>query len=64
MAINSQRKISVMGIVNLTDDSFYAGSRVLAPGGGFDPVSFLERIDSMVSEGADILDFGDYCALS
>ena len=58
MASNSQRKISVMGIVNLTDDSFYAGSRMLSPGGGFDPVSFLERIDSMVSEGADILDLG------
>ena len=47
-----------MGIVNLTDDSFYAGSRMLSPGGGFDPVSFLDRIDSMVSEGADILDLG------
>ena len=41
-----------MGIVNLTDDSFYADSR--CP----DACSALERISSMVSEGADIIDIG------
>ena len=47
-----------MGIVNLTDDSFYPGSRVLAAGGVFNPELFFEKVDSMVSEGADILDLG------
>ena len=51
-------KISVMGIVNLTADSFYAGSRVLSPDGSFDYGSFLCKVDSMLSEGADILDLG------
>ena len=52
------RKISIMGIVNLTDDSFYAGSRVLGADGSFDSAIFLSRIDSMLSEGADIIDLG------
>ena len=52
------RKISIMGIVNLTDDSFYAGSRVLSEGGVFDPDHFLDVVSVMISEGADILDMG------
>ena len=52
------RKISIMGIVNLTDDSFYAGSRLLGDGGFFSPDHFLDVISRMVSEGADILDLG------
>ncbi|MBR5661480.1 MAG: dihydropteroate synthase [Bacteroidales bacterium] len=52
------RKIELMGIVNLTDDSFFEGSRILEKGGVFDPDKFLARIDSMVMEGADILDLG------
>lgn len=52
------RKISIMGIVNLTDDSFYAGSRVLSEGGVFDPDHFLDVVSVMISEGADILDLG------
>ena len=52
------RKIELMGIVNLTDDSFFEGSRILGEGGVFEPEEFLSRIDSMVSEGADILDLG------
>lgn len=41
-----------MGIVNLTDDSYFAESRC----SGVD--SALERIDEMVSEGAHIIDIG------
>ncbi|MBR5175650.1 MAG: dihydropteroate synthase [Bacteroidales bacterium] len=52
------RKISIMGIVNLTDDSFYAGSRILGADGSFDSAFFLSRIDSMLSEGAHIIDLG------
>ena len=58
MVDKQDRKISIMGIVNLTDDSFYAGSRVLSAGGVFDPDHFLDVISGMISEGADILDLG------
>ena len=46
------RHIDIMGIVNLTDDSFFSGSRC----GGVDAA--LSRIDLMLSEGADIIDLG------
>ena len=52
------RNIEIMGIVNLTDDSFYEGSRVLRAGGVFDGELFLSRVDEMVAQGADILDLG------
>lgn len=44
----------VMGIVNLTPDSFFSGSRV----GGEE--ALLQRITSMLKDGADILDLGAY----
>ena len=43
--------IHIMGIVNLTPDSFYAGSRVQAD-------VALDRIQSMLEEGADVVDLG------
>lgn len=45
-------KMCVMGILNITPDSFYAGSRV--------PMldSVIERAGKMLAEGADILDIG------
>ena len=43
-----------MGILNLTDDSFYAGSRVLGTS------SVLAKAGQMLNEGADILDLGAY----
>ena len=52
--MESGRKISVMGILNLTHDSFYAGSRI----GTADPERAVRKAEQMVSEGADILDFG------
>jgi dihydropteroate synthase len=42
----------VMGVVNLTPDSFYSASRV------FGDSDFINIIDEMVSEGADIIDLG------
>ncbi len=42
----------VMGIVNVTPDSFYAASRVSSPG------EVASRILQLKEEGADILDFG------
>ncbi len=42
----------VMGILNLTNDSFYEGSRFS------NPDSFLKQASKMINEGADILDIG------
>lgn len=50
--MKTDRHIDVMGIVNLTDDSYFAESRCQ----GVEAV--LSRVDRMVSEGADIIDFG------
>ena len=44
----------VMGILNVTPDSFYAGSRT------FDETAIRERVETLVSEGADIIDIGAY----
>jgi dihydropteroate synthase len=44
----------VMGIVNVTPDSFFIESRV----GG--TKSILKKVESMVAEGVDILDIGAY----
>lgn len=43
-----------MGIINVTPDSFYAGSRTKTA----DEVS--RRVDEMISDGADIIDLGAY----
>ena len=42
----------VMGIINVTPDSFYSGSRVN------DERSLVERVRQMLDEGADVLDVG------
>lgn len=44
--------IHIMGIVNLTPDSFYAGSRVP------EADAALARMESMLAQGADVLDLG------
>lgn len=43
-----------MGILNVTPDSFYSGSR------SFDANAIGLRIDEMIAEGADIIDLGAY----
>lgn len=50
--MKTDRHIDIMGIVNLTDDSYFADSRCS------DVDAALKRIDRMVSEGADIIDIG------
>ena len=45
-------RVLVMGIVNVTPDSFYDGSRVPHP------TDAIERAVAMVDEGADIIDIG------
>lgn len=46
------RNIQIMGIINLTDDSYFADSR--CP----DVASALKRVAMLLSEGADIIDVG------
>ena len=58
MGSKTDRNIHLMGIVNLTDDSFFAGSRNLRADGTFDEELFRGRIGNMLESGADILDFG------
>ena len=50
--IDRHRNIMIMGIVNITDDSYYAVSR--CP----DPEAALARIDRMIDECADVIDIG------
>jgi len=44
----------VMGIINVTPDSFYRGSRHMQKD------SVLEQVEKMKDEGADIIDLGSY----
>lgn len=50
--MDKDRRIQIMGIVNLTDDSYYAPSRCA------DHQQALDRIGIMLREGADIIDIG------
>ena len=47
-----------MGIVNLTDNSYFASSRCLGPSGEVDLGKALDRTERMLAEGADIIDIG------
>lgn len=49
----------VMGILNLTPDSFYADSRLLEAG-GLQTDALLEKAGEMLRDGAGILDLGAY----
>ncbi len=49
----------VMGILNLTPDSFYAGSRMLASG-LLHTDALLDKAGAMLRDGAAILDLGAY----
>lgn len=52
--LHSFERPAVMGIVNVTPDSFYHGSRT------FDDGAIAAAVAKMVTEGADILDVGAY----
>jgi dihydropteroate synthase len=49
--IHFPEKIEVMGIINANDDSFYPNSR-------FKASSAIEKIEEMITEGANIIDIG------
>lgn len=56
--MGKMRDIKVMGIVNLTDDSYFAASRCLG-GNISDTIDrVLMRVDEMVAQGASIIDIG------
>lgn len=46
------RHIDIMGIINITDDSFYSESRCM------DLSVLMDKVDEMVKDGATILDLG------
>lgn len=50
--IDLTKKVAVMGILNLTPDSFYDGGRYKTE------KEVLERVEEMINEGADIIDVG------
>lgn len=62
MTINCKGKLidfqrpKIMGIVNLTTDSFYSGSRFADSGEGI----LLETVGKMLVDGADFIDIGAY----
>ena len=52
MRTDKDREIKIMGIVNLTDDSYFADSRYC------DAASAVKKIGEMIDAGADIIDIG------
>ncbi|MGN0189686.1 MAG: dihydropteroate synthase [Candidatus Cryptobacteroides sp.] len=52
------RKVEIMGIVNVTDNSYFAQSRCLSETGTPDMERILRRVSAMLEEGADIIDIG------
>ncbi|MGM9736045.1 MAG: dihydropteroate synthase [Candidatus Cryptobacteroides sp.] len=57
--MDRNRKIDIMGIVNLTDDSYFAGSRCLCGNDiGRMVENAMERTGRLVSEGATMIDIG------
>lgn len=52
MKSSEKKDVKIMGIININDDSFFYGSRASSP------EKILERINTLVEEGADIIDIG------
>ena len=46
------RKVAVMGVLNLTPDSFYNGGKYTTQSRA------LRKVEEMVKEGADLIDVG------
>lgn len=58
MEMDRARNIQIMGIVNLTDDSYFAPSRCLGTDGMPDIGRTVGMVGKILSEGADIIDIG------
>lgn len=52
------RAVTLMGILNLTTDSFYGGSRLLGGDGTMDEGTVLSKAEEHIRGGATILDIG------
>src|SRR5579864_5292388 len=52
MRTRAARGVALMGVCNVTPDSFSDGGRYL------EPKAARERVDDLVGEGADIVDIG------
>ncbi len=52
------RHIDIMGIVNVTGDSYFPSSRCLSGKGDADIEKIIERTGQMIDEGATIIDIG------
>ncbi|MCI1640298.1 MAG: dihydropteroate synthase [Bacteroidales bacterium] len=56
--MDKNREIKIMGIVNLTDNSYFAESRCLDTDGESDVDKILGRVSGMLENGAGIIDIG------
>ena len=56
--MDTMRNIDVMGIINLTDNSYFSESRCLGEDGRDDIGKIVARAVRMAEEGATILDIG------
>ena len=56
--LDNMGKVEVMGIVNVTDNSYFAQSRCLSRSGEPDLEKIVARVSAMLEEGADIIDIG------
>ena len=54
----SGRVVKIMGIVNITPDSFYSGSRNMTPDGKILIDRVVERVTDMIEKGAGYIDVG------
>lgn len=52
------REIDIMGIINVTDNSFYGNSRYLGKDGRPDTGRILDKVMEMTADGAAIIDIG------
>ena len=52
------RVVKIMGIVNITPDSFYSGSRNMTPDGKILIDRIVERVTDMIEKGAGYIDVG------
>lgn len=56
--MDKNRRIEVMGIINITDNSYFSDSRCLGTDGNGDVSKIVGRAGQMLADGADILDIG------
>ena len=48
----------VMGILNLTTDSFFDGGKFFKKDNTFDELKILNSVEAMIEDGADFIDIG------